>query len=225
MPNPRVLCPMGCGDAFPNNTVTRHARRCLGADPTIEDLCRAGDVIKQQDGCWVWRANCQEGNPDKYGLVSEHTRDRFAERYAHRLALILDGSPPGELCGLHYCDNPPCINPRHLHVGTKAENSLEMKDRGRSRSGVQELAPRDTRICPMCDTEFTVYLSSQQKYCSESCHVRHDPPNRKLTENEVLAIRDSPRTRGSAKIVADRYGVDPVTIRKIWRGLTWRHLL
>lgn len=51
---------------------------------------------------------------------------------AHRFALILDGRDPGALGGLHHCDNPPCVRPEHLYVGTNVQNIADKVARGRS---------------------------------------------------------------------------------------------
>jgi hypothetical protein len=46
------------------------------------------------------------------------------------------------MCVLHSCDNPPCINVAHLHLGTRTENSAEMVARGRSGKGVKHSQAR-----------------------------------------------------------------------------------
>ncbi len=52
---------------------------------------------------------------------------------AHRLAWTLTHGDPGELDVLHTCDNPPCCNPKHLYLGTDADNHRDMHARGRFR--------------------------------------------------------------------------------------------
>ena len=54
---------------------------------------------------------------------------------AHRVSyILLVGDIPPDMNVLHSCDNPPCINPEHLFLGTDADNSQDMINKGRSKS-------------------------------------------------------------------------------------------
>lgn len=55
---------------------------------------------------------------------------------AHRFAWILKyREMPGDLCVLRQCDNPPCCNPAHLFLGTRADNNQDRKAKHRSAVG------------------------------------------------------------------------------------------
>lgn len=53
--------------------------------------------------------------------------------YAHRISIQLSGReiPPGSVA-CHHCDNPPCVNPLHLFVGTMKDNQQDASRKGRS---------------------------------------------------------------------------------------------
>lgn len=55
---------------------------------------------------------------------------------AHRLMWILLHGDPGDLIVCHKCDNPRCIRPDHLFLGTQSDNMLDAHDKGRKRGFV-----------------------------------------------------------------------------------------
>lgn len=72
-----------------------------------------------ESGCLEWTGH-RVGKG--YGRVRDHDRKLLAHRAAYALWV---GPIPEGLQVLHWCDNPPCINPEHLHVGTNQENQDE----------------------------------------------------------------------------------------------------
>lgn len=73
--------------------------------------------------CWVW-TGCKL--PHGYGSFGQHTR---AHRYSYELHNGALKGPLEKVC--HECDNPSCVNPAHLWVGTQEENALDMSSKGR----------------------------------------------------------------------------------------------
>lgn len=78
------------------------------------------------DSCWEWRGSRRRGSYGKLKLDGKLLR-------APRVALALSaGAPPTSgLWALHSCDNPPCVNPKHLRWGTPLANTVDMDSRGR----------------------------------------------------------------------------------------------
>ena len=90
-------------------------------------LDRSGD-------CWIWT---RERYPSGYGVL---TRAGLRVK-AHRLAWELTYGPtPDGLLVLHHCDNPPCVRPAHLFLGTQADNVRDMDAKGRRRNQHQVAA-------------------------------------------------------------------------------------
>ena len=79
--------------------------------------------------CWIWMASKRNKG---YGAFVYPLGGDIVQGRAHRYSWELHNGPiPTGLCVLHRCDNPPCVNPAHLWLGTKAENNLDMTEKGR----------------------------------------------------------------------------------------------
>lgn len=74
-------------------------------------------------GCWNWNLG---KFPSGYGCFHYGS-----EQYAHRVAWILTNGETGDLHVLHRCDNPSCINPSHMYLGTHRDNMMDREARFR----------------------------------------------------------------------------------------------
>ncbi|MCK5614319.1 HNH endonuclease [Candidatus Pacearchaeota archaeon] len=94
--------------------------RIIQNNKTLFDKC-----VRTDSGCWEWSGAT---NKDGYGV----TRYDGVSQLAHRAAYIwLNGSIPNDMCVCHNCDNPKCINPAHLFIGTQQDNMDDMAKKGR----------------------------------------------------------------------------------------------
>ena len=75
------------------------------------------------NGCWEWTKSNIKG----YGVFCINSKNE----YAHRYSMILAGYDLQDFDVLHKCDNPKCVNPDHLFLGTHTDNMRDMVSKGR----------------------------------------------------------------------------------------------
>ena len=119
------------------------------------------------NGCWIWNKCLNQNN---YGVI----RARGKNYLAHRLSFeIFKKENPKNKFVCHKCDNPLCINPEHLFLGTQKDNLKDAKNKNRMINGEShyrsKLKINDIlEIKKMCKSGITQKLISKKFNVSES---------------------------------------------------------
>jgi len=167
------------------------------------------------DDCWVWTGPTDEAG---YGRIMWRRKTTRCHRIAYELANNVTLPPVGPKSSkdstyvLHRCDNPPCINPAHLFLGTPKANSLDAAAKGRTTSGKRSGRYTEPRVL---DSNWTPPESG----FFGSLHHKA-----KLTEADIPIIRARRDAGELLSVLAAEYGVGASTIHGIGKRLSWRHV-
>lgn len=164
---------------------------------------RFWEKVRKGPGCWEWLGAT---NPTKgHGFFKFNGK----QTGAHRVAWILAyGSIPAGhgyhgTCVCHRCDNPRCVRPDHLFLGTIQDNLTDMRAKGRERH---------------------VRGDAHGSRTKPHLVARGSRISRKLTEADVIEIRKRLANGETQVLVARHYGVLQSTISFIATRRTWKHV-
>ena len=93
---------------------------------------RFWEKVQKADGCWLWTGT---KGPAGYGqFAATHNKTLVASRVSYYLHYRKD---PRHLQVCHSCDNPTCVNPDHLWLGTAKDNKADSIRKGRANVGIR----------------------------------------------------------------------------------------
>ncbi len=170
---------------------------------------------QNKNGCLEWQGSRTKGGYGTFYLSGG--RAHPFRTTAHRVAWMLEyGSIPQNLWVLHHCDNPPCVQIRHLFLGTPTDNTSDARTKGRLATGARHGLHKHPEAA-----------ARGERHGSATHPERVARGERggmsKLTNKDVIEIRHSWRQL-SRQQLASKYRVSKALICGILRGKRWTHL-
>lgn len=160
--------------------------------------------VEKNDGCWIWLGARDSAG---YGVFQIDRRARKAHRVAYELTY---GTIPTGLFVCHTCDNPQCVRPDHLWLGTNTENSHDRDRKGRNNP------PRGNAHHFHKHPELIPWRGGDYQRGERNTHAI-------LTEQQVIEIRQRYRPRVvTAQLLAAEYGVSKRAIYHVVHHTTWK---
>lgn len=164
--------------------------------------------VEKTETCWLWTG---ARDKDGYGKFRgpRHTTK------AHRASYLINVDPEADLTGwdvMHSCDNPPCVNPQHLSLGTSIDNVADRDTKGRSAAG----DANGSRLYPERRPRGATWRGDPRVGVTNG--------RARLDESRVREIRELAAAGLTKRAIGRRYGVTDVLIGKIVRRELWGHV-
>ncbi len=169
------LYPMECGELLEaGSQVMRFFVMDTETKNRVRDRFWSKVNIKSDSECWEWSAGLLSKRYGGFYINGKTCR-------SHRIAWELHfGDIPDNLCVCHECDNPKCVNPNHLFLGTHTDNMQDMIRKGRGAKGVYRI--NNPKLSPDQIIEIRI------KYAAGKCSQENLGRRYNISETQIGRI-------------------------------------
>lgn len=155
--------------------------------------------VDKSGDCWIYTGTILSTGYGQFCPGSQRNTRRWL---AHRLSYFLEFGPiPENMFICHHCDNPPCVNPRHLFLGTPLDNTQDAVQKVRLMRGSQ------------WDIAHLPTLAKGERQGSS-----------KLIADQVIELRRPYSTGVNIYELGRRFGISPSNACLIVKRKAWKHL-
>jgi hypothetical protein len=168
-------------------------RKFFSTKCTLERFLLYISNSNHPNGCWIWEGIFSHNGYGRFRLTGGKRIP--ASRFSYEL---FRGEIPEKLLVLHTCDNPPCVNPEHLWVGTIKENMQDMAKKGRS------------------------YFQTHADKILRRKGINH--PRSKLTDKIVIEMRQLSKSGMTNRALGIKFNISEYTVSGIILGKEWKHV-
>jgi len=165
----------------------------------VNKLGQIPDTVKYPDintPCWHWIGGTYTTG---YGKFYCPEKCQLAHRASYTFAF---GEIPKDLWVLHRCDNPICVNPEHLFLGTNQDNVDDCIKKIRNARGLKNGICKNPELAARGESSGTA----------------------KLTNEKVIEMRNLRKQGMSHSVIASKFGVATMTAWHAIKGKTWAHI-